>query len=291
MRVQFVLSEIRIGLRRNLTMSVAVIITVAISLALLGNAWLIRQQVNEMKSYWFDKIQVSVFLTDNVTDAQRKSINQTLVALPDVQHVFYESKQEAYQHFKHDFRDSPDLVKNTSPDALPESFRVKLKDPRKYDIVASAMQGQPGVLQVTDDSAVLKKFFRLLHGLQVAAYVAAGILLVATVLLIYNAIRVAAFSRRRETGIMRLVGASDFYIQLPFILEGAVAGLVGGVFATGAVVALKALLIDRSLRPAFRFTSFIGWDAVWQMVPVLLLVGVALAAVASFLTLRRHLRV
>jgi len=153
------------------------------------------------------------------------------------------------------------------------------------------MQGQPGVLQVTDDSAVLKKFFRLLHGLQVAAYVAAGILLVATVLLIYNAIRVAAFSRRRETGIMRLVGASDFYIQLPFILEGAVAGLVGGVFATGAVVALKALLIDRSLRPAFRFTSFIGWDAVWQMVPVLLLVGVALAAVASFLTLRRHLRV
>lgn len=291
MRAQFVFSEIRIGLRRNLTMSIAVVITVAISLALLGTAWLIRQQVNEMKSYWFDKIQVSVFLTDNVTDAQRKATNAVLAGLPDVQHVYYESKQQAYQHFKHDFRDSPDLVKNTSPDALPESFRVKLKDPRNYDIVASAMQGQPGVLQVTDDSAVLKKFFRLLHGLQVAAYVAAGVLLVATMLLIYNAIRVAAFSRRRETGIMRLVGASNFYIQLPFILEGAVAGFVGGVFATGGLIALKAFLIDKSLRPAFRFTSFIGWDTVWQTVPVLVLVGVLLSSSASFVTLRRHLRV
>jgi len=291
MRAQFVLSEIRIGLRRNLTMSVAVIITVAISLALLGTAWLIRQQVNEMKSYWFDKIQVSVFLADNVTDAQRKAINQTLVGLPDVQHVFYESKQEAYQHFKHDFRDSPDLVKNTSPDALPESYRVKLKDPNNYDIVASAMQGQPGVLQVSDDSAVLKKFFRFLHGLEVMAYGAAGALLLATVLLIYNAIRVAAFSRRRETGIMRLVGASDFYIQLPFILEGAVSGLVGGLFASGGVIAVKALLIDKVLRPAFKFTSFIGWGTVWQTVPVLILFGVLLAAAASFVTLRRHLRV
>ncbi len=138
---------------------------------------------------------------------------------------------------------------------------------------------------------MLKKFFRLLHGLQTAAWVAALILLVATVLLIYNTIRVAAFSRRRETGIMRLVGASNFYIQLPFILEGAVAGLVGGVMAAVGLVALKVFLIDQSLRPAFRFTSFIGWDAVWRTAPVLVLVGVLLAAGASFVTLRRHLRV
>lgn len=291
MRAQFVLSEIRVGLRRNLTMTVAVMITVAISLALLGTAWLIRAQVNEMKSFWYGKIQVSVFLQDNATDAERKAIDSALVSLPQVQHVYYESKAQAYQHFKYDFRDSPDLVRNTSPDALPDSFRVKLYNPQNYGIVASAMAGQPGVLQVSDDSRVLDKFFRLLHGLQVAAFVAAGVLFVATILLIYNAIRVAAFSRRRETGIMRLVGASNLYIQLPFILEGMVAGLVGGLLAAGGLVALKAILIDGSLKPAFQFTSFIGWATVWHTIPALVVIGMLLSGVASFVTLRRHLRV
>lgn len=293
MRAQFVVSEIGIGLRRNLTMTIAVVITVAISLALLGSAWLIHAQVNEMKSFWFGKIEVSVYLTNAVTEAQREQINQELHALPQVKRVYYESKQQAYEHFKQDFRDSPDLVKNTSPDALPESFRVKLKDPRKFDIVQSAMQGQPGVSQVSDQSRVLKRFFTLMNRMEYVAYVAAGVLLLATVLLVYNAIRVAAFSRRRETGIMRLVGASNLYIQLPFILEGAVAGLVGGLTATGALAALKAFVFDRSVKPAFGVLSsnFIGWGVLWQTVPFLVLLGVLIAAIASFATLRRHLRV
>ena len=144
---------------------------------------------------------------------------------------------------------------------------------------------------VVDQRRLLDRFFRVLNRLQMAALVTAIIQIVAAVLLIGNTIRVAAFSRRRETGIMRLVGASNLYIQLPFLLEGALAGLVGALFAVGLLALFKHFLVDGVLKPAFRFTAFVGWDAVWAIVPVLLLAGVVLSALASFVTLRRHLRV
>ena len=113
----------------------------------------------------------------------------------------------------------------------------------------------------------------------------------AAALLIWNTIRVAAFSRRRETGIMRLVGASNFYIQLPFLLEGAIAGLIGAIIASLGLIGVKHFFVDERLEPSFKFTTFIGWEAVWVVVPILLLVGVGLSALASFLTLRQYLRV
>src|SRR3954453_5700975 len=126
MRARFILSEMAIGLRRNLSMTIAVILTVAISLAGLGVAWLMRAQVNTMKDFWYGKIQVSVFLDKGVTQPQRDAIRAELVQLPEVQHVFYESKDQAYQRFKEQFREQKALVANTTKDALPESFRVKL---------------------------------------------------------------------------------------------------------------------------------------------------------------------
>ncbi len=116
-------------------------------------------------------------------------------------------------------------------------------------------------------------------------------MLVVTVLLIVNTMRVAAFSRRRETGIMRLVGASNFYIQLPFLMEAAIAAAVGATIATGGLVLVKIFVIDRVLAPAFQFTAFVGWEAVWAIVPILYITGVALACLAAFLTLRKYLRV
>jgi cell division transport system permease protein len=182
-------------------------------------------------------------------------------------------------------------VQNVTPDALPESLRVKLKDPTKYEDLASAFRDSPGVEEIADQKALLDPFFRVLKRLQLVAWVVAGIQILAAVLLIGNTIRVAAFSRRRETGIMRLVGASNLYIQLPFLLEGVLVGLVGAAFAAVGLAVLKAVLVDRLLRPMLKFTRFVGWADVLAVVPWLFVIGVALTGISSFLTLRRHLRV
>ena len=261
MRAQFVLSEVGIGLRRNLLMTIAVVITVAISLLLLGTSLLMRAQVGTMKDYWYNKVEVSVFLcgaesdtpscaAGAVNDQQRSEIEADLRALPQVDRVFYESQQDAYQRFKEQFKNSA-IADNVTADALPESFRVKLKDPRQFAVVASAFQGRPGVEQVQDQRQLLERFFKVLNGFQVGALSIAVFAIVAAILLISITIQVAAFSRRRETGIMRLVGASNFYIQLPFLLEGAFAGLVGAVLAAGGLVALKSLFVDHRLAPSF----------------------------------------
>lgn len=293
MRAQFVVAETANGLRRNVTMTIAVIVTVAISLSLAGAGLLIGRQVATMKGYWYDKVEVSVFLTNDIAQPDRDVINTKLHDLPQVQTVYYESKADAFNRFKDQFKDSPDLVRNVTPDALPESFRVKLKDPTKFDVVATAMAGQPGVEEVQDQRKLLDKFFRVLNGFQTAALIIALVQVVAAALLISNTIRVAAFSRRRETGIMRLVGASNLYIQLPFLLEGALAGLVGGLLAAGSVAALKAFFVDRQLKARGGITAipFIGWDAVFQTWLYVVPLGVLLSALVSFVTLRRYLRV
>jgi cell division transport system permease protein len=301
-RAQFVLSEIGIGLRRNLTMTIAVVVTVAISLALFGSGLLIRTQVETMKDFWYDKVEVSVYLCgalsdevacggQAVTDAQRVALEADLRAMPEVERVFYESQQDAFEHFQEQFADSPDLVENVTADVLPESFRVKLDDPTQFAVVARAFQGRPGVEEVQDQKALLEGFFSVLSKLQLLALIIAAVQVLAAVLLISNTIRVAAYSRRRETGIMRLVGASNLYIQLPFLLEGVLAGLVGAAFASGALLALKEFLIDRQLRPTFAFTAFVGWGDVLAILPILFATGALLAGLSSFVTLRRHLRV
>ena len=302
MRASFVLSEIGIGLRRNLTMTIAGVVTVAISLAIFGAGLLAQRQVTAMKDFWYDKVEVSIYLCGDqskgtncngsaVTLEQRNALLQEVNANPLVQKVYYESQQQAYENFKKQFKDSKDLVQNVTPDALPESLRVKLKDPTKYEDLASAFRDSPGVEEIADQKALLDPFFRVLKRLQLVAWVVAGIQILAAVLLIGNTIRVAAFSRRRETGIMRLVGASNLYIQLPFLLEGVLVGLVGAAFAAAGLAVLKAVLVDRLLRPMLKFTRFVGWSDVLAVVPWLFVIGVALTGISSFLTLRRHLRV
>ncbi|MGB7981902.1 MAG: permease-like cell division protein FtsX [Candidatus Nanopelagicales bacterium] len=302
MRLKFVFGEVFVGIRRNLTMTVAVVITVAVSLALFGAGLMVRSQVDLMKDYWYDKVQVSIFLCGStstvtscaegaVTQAQREEIRADLEALePLVQEVFYESSAEAFERFSEQNRGAP-ILTVTTPDQLPESFRVKLSDPTKYDVVASAFVGRPGVDGVNDQRRVLDKLFAILNGFQTGALVIAAMMLLATVLLVANTIQVAAFSRRRETGIMRLVGASNFYIQLPFLLEAALAATVGALVAIGLLALLKAILVDGVLTPSFPLTDFIGWEVWLQVSAVVFATGVVLASVAALVTLRRYLRV
>ena len=292
MRLRFVLSEMSIGLRRNLSMVLAVVLTAAISLSLLAAALVLSKQIQTMKDYWFDRIQVSVFLTKDVTEPERTAIREELVQLPQVEHVFYESQAQAYARFKEQFKDVPSLVKNTPESALPESYRVKLKDPKKYQIVASAVQHLPGVDQVQGKSKALEQFFRFLGYGQKIALAVALVALAAAVLLIFNTVRLAAFSRRRETGIMRLVGASDLYIQAPFILEGALAGFLGSLLAVGGLLLTKALIIDRGIHGMFGdVVNYVSWGAVASIIPIIILTGVLLASITSAVTLQRYLRV
>jgi cell division transport system permease protein len=300
MRAGFLLSEVRIGLRRNLTMTFAVVVTTAISLSLLGIGLLSNAQVNAMKDYWYDKIEVSVFLCGPlsespscsggvVTDAQRTTIKADLDLLPVVQSVYYESQAEAYSRFQERFKDSA-IAQNVTASQLPESFRVKLEDPTQFEVVVSAFSGRPGVDVVQDQRTILEKFFKLLEVLRNGA-IAVGLASVLTAaLLISNTLRIAAFNRRRETGVMKLVGASSFSIQLPFLLEGIISAIIGWGVATGLLAGLKQV-IDNNVAPLLTFTNFFGWNEVWVASAWLLLTGLVVSTLASVITLRRYLKV
>jgi cell division transport system permease protein len=303
MRANFVLSEISVGLRRNLTMTFAVIVSVALSLALAGGALLVRKQVHTMKDYWYDKVQVSIFLCNKgdqdtvrtcekgaVTEQQKKEILADLKKLPVVEKVYYESQEQAYKRYRKQFKDS--LVAGiVTPDQMQDSYRVKLRDPTKYQVVASAFKGRPGVMAVQDQRALLENLFNLLNGMNTVAWVLMGLMLVVALLLIVNTVRVSAFSRRRETGIMRLVGASGYYIQMPFIMEAAIAGLIGAVLACVMLVSGKYFIINNWLAKKVALINFIGWDQVVTVLPWVLVAGVAMPAIAAFITLRKYLRV
>jgi cell division transport system permease protein len=303
MRAQFVFHEVWTGLRRNLTMTIALVVVVAISLSLLGTGLLFVKQVNNTRTYWQGKVEISVYLctatsvstqcrqNGAATPAELASIKHDLQSLPQVQHVFYESQAQAYQHFKHDFSQDPSFVSTVSQGDIPNSFQVRLKNPSAdFNVVAGTVQGRPGVDNIVDDRSILNNFYKLLDGARNAVVVIAIILIIAAALLVANTIRLSAFNRRRETSIMRLVGASNFYIQLPFLVEGVIAGLVGWLIAGGLLVAVKSLGLD-TLQSYFTFNVRLSVADLIQVVLLTMAVGVLLCGATSFLTLRRYLRV
>ncbi|MET8163174.1 permease-like cell division protein FtsX [Streptomyces sp. NPDC102259] len=305
MRAQFVLSEIGVGLRRNLTMTFAVVVSVALSLALFGGSLLMSDQVSTMKGYWYDKVNVSVFLCNKsdaesdpncakgaVTADQKKQIKTDLDKMGVVDQVTYESQDDAYKHYKEQFGDSP-LASSLTPDQMQESYRIKLKDPEKYQVIATAFDGRDGVQSVQDQKGILDNLFGLLNGMNWAARAVMALMLVVALMLIVNTVRVSAFSRRRETGIMRLVGASGFYIQAPFIAEAAVAGLIGGTVACGFLVIARYFIIDNglALSEKLNLINFIGWDAVLTKLPLILATSLLMPALAAFFALRKYLKV
>jgi cell division transport system permease protein len=300
MRARFLLAEVGIGLKRNFTMTFAVIVTVAISLSLLGIGLLSNSQVNAMKDYWYDKIEVSVFLCGSLSEspscsggvissAQRLEIQNELQKMPVVANVYYESQSQAYARFQERFKDSA-IAQNVTADQLPESFRVKLKDPQQFPVIVSAFSGRPGVDLVQDQRTILEKFFRLLGVLRNGALLVGLASVFTAALLISNTLRIAAFNRRRETGVMKLVGASSWSIQLPFLLEGVISAVIGWGLATGLLSLLKSV-IDSKVAPLLTFTNFFGWGEVWVASGWLLLTGLTVSVLASLVTLRRYLKV
>ncbi|MFE0578272.1 MULTISPECIES: permease-like cell division protein FtsX [unclassified Streptomyces] len=316
MRAQFVMSEIGVGLRRNLTMTFAVIISVALSLALFGGSLLMSEQVGRMKGYWYDKANVSIYLCNKqdaqeageaaansaggvatcrkgaVTDEQKKQIESELKAMSLVKSVTYESADEAYKHYQEQYGHTA-LASSITPDQMQESFRVKLKNPEKYKVVTSAFAGRDGIHTVDDQRQAIDDLFRILNYLNMAAIGIMAIMLIVALLLIVNTVRVSAFSRRRETGIMRLVGASSFYIQVPFIMEAAVAGLIGAFFACVMLVSGQYFVIDHGvgLRDKIQLIDFMGWGSVLAKLPYVLFIGLLMPSMAAFIALRKYLKV
>jgi cell division transport system permease protein len=238
-------------------------------------------------------VQVSIFLADGVTSEQRSAIETKLKNSTEVKHYIYESKDEAYQRFQQQFSQQPELVQNTPADALPESFRVELKNPERYPVIAQEFpNGQNGVDQVRDEGDFLDRLFSLLNGVRNATIAVAVVQALAALLLISNTIQLAAFNRRNETNIMRLVGASRWYTQLPFILEAALAGLVGALLAVVGLILTKLLFVDRTLASPIKagLVTEITWHEVTITGLEIAVGGVAAAAIAAYVTLRLYVR-
>jgi cell division transport system permease protein len=291
MRLKYVLSEVLVGLWRNVTMTIAMIITMAVSLTMLGASGLMYLQVNAMKDFYFDQIEVSIFLNADATDAQRTGLETELKSDPLVQSVRYESKNEAYTKFKELYRDAPDLVNNIKADQLPDSFRVKLKDPTQYQQIYDKYKDKEGIDTIIDQRRLLEKIFNILGSVQSMALVAALVMAIAALLLVGNTIQVAAYSKRREVAVMKLVGASNWFIQAPFVLEAVVAGLVGSIIGFGALVLAKVVLLDGSLRDLTSLLTPIQWSSVLLMFPLMAGAGALVSAATAWVTLRFYLRV
>ena len=301
MRSNFVFQEIWVGLRRNLTMTMALIVVVAISLSLLGTGLLFVKQVDRTRTYWQSQVEISVYLCYKgdinpschgaITPQQQQQLTTTLNSMSQVEHVSYVSQAEAYTLFKSAMSNEQSLVSTVTASELPPSLEIKLRNPSAdYQIVSSAVQGAAGVDSVIDEMTILQKFYNLLNGLRNGVIVVALILIVAAVLLVANTIRLSAFNRRRETGIMRLVGASNFYIQLPFLLEGVIAGLFGWVIAAALLIGVKSLLLN-NLQQYFSYNVGLSMGDLIEVIVLAMVIGVALCGVTAFVTLRRYLRV
>ncbi|GAB3586287.1 permease-like cell division protein FtsX [Calidifontibacter terrae] len=305
-RIRFLLSEIVGGVRRNLSMIVSVILVTMVSMFFLGLGLLAQKQVTLAKGFWYDKVEVSVFLCTKdsaaaascssgaATAAQTAQVKHDLESMsPLVERVYYESPDQAFSRFKTQFKNSP-YLSDISASSMPASFRVKLADPNRYDEVVAAIDGSPGVEAISDQRKVLDTFFKLLNVLSVAAVSLAGLMVVCSILLISTTVRQVAFSRRRQVEIMRLVGATATVIYLPFIVETVLAAVVGAGLAVGilwAVVQYGVSDLFNGSGGNGDVISLIGTSDVVAIAPWLLLGAAVLSMIVSWFSLRRQVRV
>lgn len=304
MRIGLVLGEVASGLRRNLSVVISVILVTFVSLTFVGAAILMQLQIQQMKTFWFDRAQVAVYLctdydesaTCSGTDAGEDEIKAVEGALqsdtlaPYVDDFFFVTHEEAYEEFQKQFEGNP-ILDITRPDQLNQTFWVKLKDPSRSEIIQETFAGIPGVQSVSDQRSLLDRIFLFLGVASYTAIAIAGLMLVAAMLLISTTIRLSAYSRRREIGIMRLVGASNRFIQTPFILEGIIAALIGAVLAGAASVAIVKFFVQGFLVAEIPFTSYITVEQSLVVPPILLIVGALLSAIAAKIAIARYLRV
>lgn len=295
MRLKYVLSEMLVGLWRNVTMTIAMIITMAVSLTLLGASVLLYLQVDHMRSVYYEKVEVTVFLRANqgteITADAKAALGDQIKNDPLVAESIFETQQQAYERFKEIYASLPDLVAQTKPESLPESYRVKLKDENTFDEFKDKYASQPVVDTIIDQRQLVEKVFSVLGSLQTLALIIAVVQGVAALMLVINTIQVAAYSKRREVAVMKLVGASNWFIQAPFVMEAVAAGLIGAIFAYGTLVIAKIYVFDGALSPLASIMTPIPWTNVHLMFPLLALAGALVSSVTGWFALRFYIKV
>ena len=301
MRFGLIWSEVGNGLRRNLSMVVSVVLVTFISLTFVGTAALLQLQIAQMKTYWYDRAQVAVYLcteTDNcpggaataqTVEAVKKQLQSPEIA-PYIQKFYFQDQKQGYQQFKQQFKGNQ-IADYVTPDMIPQTFWVNLKDPNRSDVLTETLSSSPGVQSVVDQRSYLDQIFSILGAASATALVVAVVMLVAAVLLIATTIRLSAFSRRREIGIMRLVGASNRFIQTPFIIEGVLAALIGALLAATVLVLIVQLFVRGPLQNSIQSINFVSMSQAWPVIPLIVLVGVLLAAASANFAIKRYLKV
>ena len=305
MRLRFVLSETAKGISRNLAMTVSVVLVAFVSLLFVGASSLLQSQISTMKGDWYDKVEVSVYMCPKASASPNCADGEATAAqISEVENLItsgapsgyvksyqMETKAQAYKNFMKAYAKSA-VGRNATEDMMPVSFRIKLKDAENYKLVAEQFEGHSGVERVVDQRSTLEPLFLVMNRASWITGGLASIMAVAAVLLISTTIRLSAMSRSRQTGIMRLVGASNLFIQLPFILEGVIAALTGAVLAVATLWVGVRYVVEGWLASSISFTSaFISTRDVLFLSPWLILAAIALAAISSAFSLSKYTRI
>lgn len=306
MQIRQILSEVGTGLRGNVSMTIALVVTTFVSLVLVGVGLLVQQQSEISEDYFGSRLQLQVNLCSDssigarcvdgqVSEAQKQAVEQALDGSPEVASFTYQSQQQAYDRAAEIYAQSPNgrqVFQTVRASDFNESYLVVLEDPNEFSDITSAVSQLPGVYSVTDLRDQLKLLYALLDSLRLAALGIAGALVIAAVLEVYNTIRLAVFARRREIGIMRLVGASAWHIQLPFVLEAVLAAVLSGLLACGALALFMRYLVYGVLRDgAYRFTPWVSWDEYYLVAGLTMALAVVVALIPTLVTTRKYLRV
>ena len=296
MRAGFLVNEVYSGLRRNITMTIAMILTTAISIGLFGGGLLVIQLANQSRNIYLDRVESQVFLNNDVSandptcdgDAC-KALRAQIEARDDVKSVRFLNRDDAYTDAVTKFPEYKDVA---SKDSFPASFIVKLNNPEQHQDFDAAMRGQPGVLNVLNQKELIDRLFSVLDGLSRAALAIAVVQAISAILLIANMVQVAAYTRRTEIGIMRMVGATRWYTQLPFLLEAVLAATIGVVLAILGLIVVRALFLNRALDQFYQanLIARIDYADILYIAPIMFGVGVAMAALTAYVTLRLYVR-
>jgi cell division transport system permease protein len=301
--VRYTLTELGQGLRRNLSMHLAVVLTLFVSLTLVGMGVLLNQQAAKAAEHWGSELQITVWLCKDrdqnaacvgeVTDAQKDAIEKVVQDNPEVAGYHFESKDEAFEKLKDTYApgkfDGPNSV--ITAEDMPESLWIELEDPEQFEGITSAVVGLDGVSGIRDARDTLKPIYGAIDALKWGALATALFLVVAALLLVANTIRLAAFARRREIGIMRLVGASTLYIALPFLLEAVVTAALGVLLAAAALVAFEKFGIQDRIQGELNFIPWIGWPEVQYAIGVIAILGPMLTVIPTLVLTRKYLKV
>ena len=299
MKTRFVFREAFSGLTRNMTMTIAMIITTAISLALLATGFLVTSVTAKTKDIYLDRVEVMVQLDDNISandkncpSTECKEVQDKLKSDDGVESVTFRSREQSYEHFKELFQDSdPRLVSDTSPDALPAALHVRLKDPLNTKPL-DGVKDMPQVSEVVDQVDDLRGATNNLNAIRNATCVVALVQAIAAVFLIVNMVQIAAYSRRQETTIMRMVGATRWFTQAPFVLEAVLASFVGSLVAIGGLILGKEFVLDKTLKSLYdsRLIARLTLADIGMVSPIIIIVGVVFAAITAQATLRWYVR-